>query len=814
VARILELAGLVVNKQTIPGDTVTALATGIRLGTPWVSQRGMGANEMDQLADCIARIVHGIHPFTYQGTSREQPRGKIDLDLLDEVKRDVDAMACAAPAEIECGGSGYPHYSFCSPERESPEPLFALDAEPVSEGAGALPLVDLSELGIVCVCGRRAQPMLQDVCTVDVSALRPGEGTQSLLLDKEGQVIDRVALWRVQRDRYERETYLLLTHPENTDVVVGWLRGLSDGYALFDDGDLWRKVRGPATVEVWSEPGAARRAAFGLYGEQAGDALRHVLGEDGLTLPEPGSMAQVQYRGEAVWVACGEPLLSKEGCGLLGAEQSLRGIWDGLVAGGAGKARNTVLGEQEVGACAFPLRWQGALDVGLWLEQCPHLFERSKAYFVGQHMLPVPATSAEKVAFVWAEPEGAPLKRTPLYAEHEALGAKLIEFAGWEMPVWYSGVGTEHQAVRERAGLFDVGHMGTIEVSGPHAVDFLDLVTVNYPWRLKDGHSQYSGLLDAAGRLLDDVIVYRRAWDRFLVVVNAVNFDKDWAWLNAVNEGQVILDVDRPWVESLHRVTLRDLHDEASGAEQCLDIALQGPASRDILLACIEDERLRGRVARLRRTLFVGGAVGGIPALISQTGYTGEEVGYELYVHPDRAVELWRLLLERGAAFGIQPCGLAARDSTRIEAGLPLYGHELAGPLEISQHEAGFGAYCKYHKPFFVGRDPYRARNDASERSVARFQVSEHGARALRGGEPVVNRRGRVIGQVTSCALVGEWQVGMALLEARYVTPGTALYLYPETRRAVSKAPAAFETGDTVALPVQAEVVERFPVKQ
>jgi glycine hydroxymethyltransferase len=298
------------------------------------------------------------------------------------------------------------------------------------------------------------------------------------------------------------------------------------------------------------------------------------------------------------------------------------------------------------------------------------------------------------------------------------------------------------------------------------------------------------------------------------VVVNAVNFDKDWAWLNAVNEGEVILDVERPWVGALHGVRLRNLHDVASGAEQCLDIALQGPASLEILLACIEDQRFGRQVARLARTFFAEGEVGGVPVLVSRTGYTGEEVGYELYVHPDRAVELWRLLLERGAAYGIQPCGLAARDSTRIEAGLPLYGHELGGPLEISQNEAGFGYYVKYHKPFFVGRDPYKARNDASTRAIVRFQVSEHGARALRGGEPVVNRRGRVIGQVTSCALVGELQVGMALVEARYATPETALYLYPETRRAVSKAPEAFETGDTVALPVQAEVVARFPEKE
>jgi glycine hydroxymethyltransferase len=404
-----------------------------------------------------------------------------------------------------------------------------------------------------------------------------------------------------------------------------------------------------------------------------------------------------------------------------------------------------------------------------------------------------------------------------LYQEHLSLGAKTIRFAGWEMPVWYSSVGDEHRAVREQAGLFDVGHMGTIEVSGPHAVDLLDLVTANYVWWLNDGESQYSGLLDADGEILDDIIVYRRAWDRYLVVVNADNADKDWAWLNAVNDGQVSIDRDRPWVGVLHRAMLRNLKDASSGADQLIDIALQGPASADILVACAHaahpgaGHSFHKQLARLQRARFVESKLGDIDLIVSQTGYTGEEVGYELYVHPDRAVALWHLLLEQGEPYGIRPCGLAARDSTRIEAGLPLYGHELAGPLQISQSEAGFGGYVRYHKPFFVGRAPYKAHNDRSARRIARFQVSERGARALRGGEPVANRRGKVVGQVTSCALVGERQIGMALVEARSSVPGTELYAYPETRRAVNKAPSAFELGDAVALPVHAQVIARFP---
>jgi glycine hydroxymethyltransferase len=157
---------------------------------------------------------------------------------------------------------------------------------------------------------------------------------------------------------------------------------------------------------------------------------------------------------------------------------------------------------------------------------------------------------------------------------------------------------------------------------------------------------------------------------------------------------------------------------------------------------------------------------------------------------------------------------LAARDSLRIEAGLPLYGHELAGPLGISQTEAGFGAYVKYHKPFFVGRTPYKAYNDQSKRQLARFAVRERGARAIRGGEhgePVLNRRGKVIGTVTSCTLVGEQQVGLALLDGRYAEVGTELFIYPEARRVVGKVPQELVLGDSVALPVRAEVLTRFP---
>ena len=250
-----------------------------------------------------------------------------------------------------------------------------------------------------------------------------------------------------------------------------------------------------------------------------------------------------------------------------------------------------------------------------------------------------------------------------------------------------------------------------------------------------------------------------------------------------------------------------------------MDLALQGPSSLAILQDLAGDVRVKEALARVRRTDLIEVTLSGIDLVIARTGYTGEEIGYEIFVHPDRAVELWDLLLEAGAAYGIKPCGLAARDSTRIEAGLPLYGHELAGPLGIIPHEAGFPGYVKFHKPFFVGRKAIIEQSARSDRVLVRFQVDETGVRALRGGEhgeAVVNKRGNYVGRVTSATLVGGFQVGLALVDRRYTEPGTPLAIYPAAsgKGPTVKAPADLAEGDSAVLPVWATVLPRFPERE
>jgi glycine hydroxymethyltransferase len=206
----------------------------------------------------------------------------------------------------------------------------------------------------------------------------------------------------------------------------------------------------------------------------------------------------------------------------------------------------------------------------------------------------------------------------------------------------------------------------------------------------------------------------------------------------------------------------------------------------------------------------------GIDLIVARTGYSGEEWGFELLVHPNHAAKLWNLLLERGAPFGIKPCGLGARDSTRIEAGLPLYGHELAGDYGISPAEAGFPLYVKFHKPFFVGRKYCLEIEAHKKMAVVRFRVNETGVRALRGGDPVVNKRGQYIGRVTSCTLVGSHQVGLALVEQRYNEPDTEIGVFPSAHgeEGTVKAMKDLSSGDKVPLCVWATVLTRFPDKE
>ena len=806
--RILDLAGIVANRNTIPGDEVTAQAMGIRLGTPWLSQRGFGPPEMDQVADLIHRTVTQIQPFSYIGLLGELPRGKIALDALEEIKSEVADLAAQGVAETEDRGTEYPHYYTLREVQPGPYPGLGrpeypgLEAE-LAAARDSAALFALSDCGLLLVVGERAEPSLQQILTSDVGALAPGVCQFAFLLDGDGRLIDDVSVLRLPPegdDPLQRDRYLLRTNPQNHERVKAWLRAMGDGYTLFDPDDIFRKVEGPLIVEDLRQAEEARCfVALALRGPQAAQVLE-----------KAGEMPGYLFRH------------SDERIELALPAAQVQAAYDRLLAAGAtpASAETRQALRAEVGLPDYGQYSSYGPDSGrpsgLELYRAGHQdrFELRVPYFVGCRDLDPVRTDPGRPAFQWTEEEDAPLQRTPLFDWHKAHTRKVIPFAGWEMPVWYTGVLDEHNAVRKAAGLFDVAHMGVFEISGPHATEFLDLVCSNYVRWFEPGQSFYTYFLDPDGQVIDDLMVYRRGKDLYLMVVNAVNADKDWAWLNAVNEGRVQIDHQRPDVEVLRPAVLRNLKDPANGADQRVDLALQGPASLAILQSLTDDVRLRDRLGRVPKTGLIECRLAGFDLVIARTGYTGEEIGYELFVHPERAVAFWETLLEAGEPFGLQPCGLAARDSTRTEAGLPLYGHELAGPFGISPTGAGFGSYVKLHKPFFVGRTAHIEAEKARTMEVARFRMNERGVRMPKTGDPVVNRRGRAIGWVTSAAVDVDGRIlGLAYIEGRYHRPGDEIGIFSlPGRPLVEKSDKAdLEPGDRVQLPDEATLLLRFP---
>jgi glycine hydroxymethyltransferase len=280
-----------------------------------------------------------------------------------------------------------------------------------------------------------------------------------------------------------------------------------------------------------------------------------------------------------------------------------------------------------------------------------------------------------------------------------------------------------------------------------------------------------------------------------------------------VLNGKVLVDLNTPWVKAFGRnCILRDLRDPKAGTDMRVDIALQGPKSREVLLALGCDAPTKKRILALKRTELCDATVGGFDLVVSRTGYTGEKIAFELFVHPDKAVGLWNAILNAGESMGIKPCGLGARDSLRTEAGLPLYGHEMGGELELGVAEAGFGSYVKIYKPWFIGRKAYMEREKSRHSEVTRFRFNEKGVRMAHSNDPVLDNKGRVIGVVSSCAIDSDGYLsGQAYIEEKYLTEGTSIFIYQSASANSGKPPAELHPGDRVSLPTPATVVSRFP---
>jgi glycine hydroxymethyltransferase len=666
-ARILDLVGIVCNRQTIPGDTSALRPSGIRLGMPWATQRGAGLAETEKLADIIADVLLACKPFSFSG--KNEARAKIDFDTFHNARLATRDLIDSLGIDTDANADGYPHFFYIDDKYSAGWHTFAIE-------------------------GEKAHLFLDSALTSAVLSLAKGKTQPTNILEADGSLMASAWLEKVSDMQYH------LHVKENVARVVAWLRALSDGYVIFDQHDLYGKIPGYVVVDY---VGAAAK---------------------GLANPDTAA---------------------------------------------------------------------GYAD---------------KVNFIGMNGAKLQKHGDALPAFVWNTPEATGLKSV-LWDVHKELGAKMGEFAGYDMPLWYDSVSNEHFAVRKSSGIFDVTHMGVWDVRGAGAEAFLHAIAANDVVSLEVGDSQYTFFLDENGIPFDDLMIYRLAQDHFFVVVNASNNDKDWAWVNAVKNGEVRIDTDLPTRRvNATGVELRDLRAASSGAERRVDIALQGPKSKDILLALSATDADKAKVKNLAWAGITRVVLDGFDMIISRTGYTGERVAYEVFPHPDDAPAVFKRLIELGAV----PCGLAARDSLRIEAGLPLYGHELEGNLNLNPADAGMGSYVKLYKPFFVGKKAFAAYEGKRDTEISRFRMDNKGARPAHQGDPIVDARGRVVGIVTSCSIDSEgYQLGQVYLKNEYRKVGTQLAVFPGSARAKAGNLASLKLGDKATMPEPVTILSRFP---
>lgn len=326
--------------------------------------------------------------------------------------------------------------------------------------------------------------------------------------------------------------------------------------------------------------------------------------------------------------------------------------------------------------------------------------------------------------------------KTPLYDTHVKYEGKIVPFAGYLLPVQYkTGITAEHMAVRTAAGLFDVSHMGEVKITGKDALKNVQMLVTNDCSGMYDGQVRYSPMCNENGGVVDDLLVYKMNDEDYLIVINAANHDKDVAWMSERVTGDA---------------QFKDISSETA------QLALQGPKAKDIMLKLVSEEELPAKYYSFKNDVNVSG----ITCLVSKTGYTGE-MGYELYCAPEKAAELWEVLMEAGKDFGLIPCGLGARDTLRLEAAMPLYGHEMDD--EITPLETGLGFFVKLDKEDFIGKSAIINKGEPQIKRIG-FEIT---GRGIARNEDEVFVGDKKVGKVTSGTMCPYLKkaVGMAIVD-------------------------------------------------
>ena len=782
--RILDTVGIVCNSNIIPGDTIPALARGLRLGTTWISQMGFTKPEIRECAEIIRDVLFSIKPFYYQGLTREIPGGKIPADVLRSARSRVVRVLESVGNQTGCTSTVVQNPAVISKPNDQGEVFKTL----VPLAPDQVYLEDLSEkLIFLEIVGERDRvtAFLQEVTSVHVNDLPIDQARPSLILYPNGKVMSEVIVLNEGINDLIRQNYLLICNKEQGYQLAEWMKFLSDGYVEFDSFDIFKKIEGPVVVHgpvlfcdlTDMELHRNGHLAFAMFGRNARDLLERHLScklRDG-----PFAVTRVDTLNGWVRVLYTDYSNGTSAFEILGTGHEIETLWNVLTT----ESSVSLLKNNSFGSQSQQLEKDGIVCEVRYHHE--HLLSPSKPYFLGRPRVINHFSKKEKPHFIFSDPRSEGDDRPALYDWHVSQGARLARFAGWLMPLWYSSARTEHRAVRTTAGLSDLSHMGILRFTGARACRFLDLVLTNYVPRLESGRSHYTFVLKPDGSVLDDCILYRLGTDDFMLVLNAANSQRVKDWFEGVASKRYAIDPYDPAIEVDADCQIVDLKTNDDGGQKRIILALQGPASLSILKGVAGDPDEAKYLGALKRGEIRPFILGGIDTLVARTGYTGEPFGYEIFVHPNSALHLWESLLQVGKQFDLVPVGLAARDSLRTEAGFALFGHELAGPHRITPIEAGYGAFVKMHKPFFIGRQGLLKSMRESNRWIIRFGVETKFRRPIRTGDIVASKDGTHIGYVTSCAYLDNHQIGLAIVD-RDLEIGTRFDIFLHGRQNVS----------------------------
>jgi len=763
VTRLLERVGITCNSNMIPGDRHAALASGIRLGTTWISQLGYGETEVCELATIIAEICKGIKPYRYFGFRRETLGGKVREELLRSTSQRVRAILKKS--------SGHLPGTFPQKGREGSNYVGAQFVAPIQPqtATGKVEIWDLRNWSeALIVTGERATNFLQSIISRDIFDLKKGEVFPALVLKPNGEKRLNVLVCALSGEPHPR--FLLVYQRNPATNFCNWLHMLSDGYVEVERGDPFITIDGPIII----------KGADSWYFDQAGMGEVLIPGDEafnflGGTLEvgntRPLRVVEIPFGDQtlfgirtltahntATWKIIGTQLILSELLAKLSKKYQVRTPDDAQTRaelfGGKPAIDSAILAFAGSGTGSEP--------------GVEALIAYNKPYFIGQTALPKKAGLDKKrfsfdkmdswIARVTQSPE-IPSKPSPLYSCHNASGAIFTEFADFQLPLYYTSAGQEHQHVRKHAGLFDLSYMVLLGFRGHGAERFLDLVLTEHIPQLHTGGSCRACILRPEGMIISHCILYRITSDYFIMELDPFKAQMVESWLRAVAARDVIIDPARPGVEVDRSCSITNLKVDS---DPLIVLALQGPKSTAIMQHLLNDHKSRHILNNLRKGQIIELSFSGIVGWLACRGYTGEPVGYEIFVPPSQAEFLWNALMDAGFDDSLSPIGLSAADSLRIEAGLPLYGKELAGPYHVSPMEAGFGSCIKLDKPFFIGRQSMLSYSPS--RKLVRLRAEIDATNVTKLESTIHDDSGKIIGVTTSSASISGHYYGLGLL--------------------------------------------------